>query len=156
MIQICHGMTEYVWRYKSFAEYFTSRGYVVFGNDIISHGRSNTQKSLGLYFTDWRNVYDDAEKAREYVQEKYPGLPVYILGFSRKGRVGCCRIYPCRGKRQTNPYKKIRRKFYFFVKIRNIIYAIQNRLSCEPAFVYVLHIQREYRDKLHLLILWKA
>ena len=52
MIQICHGMTEYVWRYKSFAEYFTSRGYVVFGNDIISHGRSNTQKSLGLYFTD--------------------------------------------------------------------------------------------------------
>ena len=51
IIQICHGMTEYVWRYKSFAEYFTSRGYVVFGNDIISHGRSNTQKSLGLYFT---------------------------------------------------------------------------------------------------------
>lgn len=89
MIQICHGMTEYVWRYKSFAEYFTSRGYIVFGNDIISHGRSNTSKSLGLYFNDWRNVYDDAEKTRAYVQEKYPYLPVYILGFSRKGKVGC-------------------------------------------------------------------
>ena len=49
--------------------------------------------------------------------------------------------------------KKFRRKFYFFVKIRHIIYAIQNRLSCEPAFVYALHIQCEYRDKLHLLIL---
>lgn len=99
MIQICHGMTEYVWRYKSFAEYFTSRGYVVFGNDIISHGRSNTQKSLGLYFTDWRNVYDDAEKAREYVQEKYPGLPVYILGFSLGS-------YVVRTMGSLFPYKK--------------------------------------------------
>ena len=38
----------------------------------------------------------------------------------------------------------------------HIIYAIQNRLSCEPAFVYALHIQCKYRDKLHLLILWKT
>ena len=39
---------------------------------------------------------------------------------SQKGRVGCCRIYPCRGKRQMDSYKKNRRKFYFFVKIRHI------------------------------------
>ena len=57
--------------------------------------------------------------------------------------------------KQTN-IKKFVENFTFFVKIRHIIYAIQNRLSCEPAFVYVLHIQCEYRDKLHLLILWKA
>lgn len=99
MIQICHGMTEYVWRYKSFAEYFTSRGYIVFGNDIISHGRSNTSKSLGLYFNDWRNVYDDAEKTREYVQEKYPYLPVYILGFSLGS-------YVVRTMGSLLPYKK--------------------------------------------------
>ena len=54
--------------------------------------------------------------------------------------------------KQTN-IKKFVENFTFFVKIRHIIYAIQNRLSCEPAFVYVLHIQCEYRDKLHLLIL---
>ena len=99
MIQICHGMTEYVWRYKSFAEYFTSRGYIVFGNDIISHGRSNTSKSLGLYFNDWRNVYDDAEKTRAYVQEKYPYLPVYILGFSLGS-------YVVRTMGSLLPYKK--------------------------------------------------
>ena len=57
--------------------------------------------------------------------------------------------------KQTN-IKKFVENFTFFVKIRHIIYAIQNRLSCEPAFVYVLHIQCEYMDKLHLLILWKA
>ena len=97
---------------------------------------------------------DTANNARSHTLSR--GHQARPANISRKGRVGCCRIYPCRGKRQTNPYKKIRRKFYFFVKIRNIIYAIQNRLSCEPAFVYVLHIQREYRDKLHLLILRKA
>ena len=50
----------------------------------------------------------------------------------------------------------IRAEKNFFVKIRHIIYAIQNRLSCEPAFVYVLYIQCKYRDKIHLLILWKT
>ena len=85
--------------YKSFAEYFTSRGYIVFGNDIISHGRSNTSKSLGLYFNDWRNVYDDAEKTRAYVQEKYPYLPVYILGFSLGS-------YVVRTMGSLLPYKK--------------------------------------------------
>ena len=35
------------------------------------------------------------------------------LKLSRKGRVGCCRIYPCRGKRQTDPYKKFVENFTF-------------------------------------------
>lgn len=48
MIQICHGMTEYVWRYKSFAEYFTSRGYIVFGNDIITMARK-TAANLNMH-----------------------------------------------------------------------------------------------------------
>lgn len=50
MIQICHGMTEHMDRYNEFAEYFTANGYIVFGNDIISHGRSTTIKSECLYF----------------------------------------------------------------------------------------------------------
>ena len=33
--------------------------------------------------------------------------------YSRKDRVGCCRIYPCRGKRQTDPYKKFVESFTF-------------------------------------------
>ena len=44
-------------------------------------------------------------------------LPKYVEGtlwnMSRKGRVGCCRIYPCRGKRQTDPYKKFVENFTF-------------------------------------------
>lgn len=60
MIQICHGMTEHIDRYDDFAEYFTERGYAVFGNDIISHGRSNVNKSWSLYLDDWFDTVRDA------------------------------------------------------------------------------------------------
>ena len=44
---------------------------------------------------------------------KYYGNGSEIPYRSRKGRVGCCRIYPCRGKRQTDPYKKFVENFTF-------------------------------------------
>ena len=82
LIQICHGMTEYMGRYVKFAKYFTSRGYIVFGNDIISHGHSTTPGSSCLYIDDWNDTVKDMVSAREYVSRKYPNLPIYLLGFS--------------------------------------------------------------------------
>ena len=82
LIQICHGMTEYMGRYVEFAKYFTSRGYIVFGNDIISHGHSTTPRSSCLYINDWNDTVKDMVSAREYVVRKYPNLPIYLLGFS--------------------------------------------------------------------------
>ena len=46
------------------------------------------------------------------VQDVY-AASVKLNKTSRKGRVGCCRIYPCRGKRQTDPYKKFVENFTF-------------------------------------------
>lgn len=40
VIQIAHGVTEYIGRYEAFAEYFTDRGFVVAGNDHLGHGES--------------------------------------------------------------------------------------------------------------------
>ena len=82
MIQICHGMTEHIDRYDDFAEYFTERGYAVFGNDIISHGRSNVNKSWSLYLDDWFDTVRDAINVRNHITKIYPDLPVYIVGFS--------------------------------------------------------------------------
>ena len=80
-------------------------------------------------------------------------LKIFLHGKTELDAAGFIRAEE--NDKQTN-IKKFVENFTFFVKIRHIIYAIQNRLSCEPAFVYVLHIQCEYMDKLHLLILWKA
>lgn len=82
MIQVCHGMTEHMGRYGDFAKFFTDRGYIVFGNDIISHGKSVTTKSSALYLADWFDAVNDVNLVREHVMQKYPGLPVYLLGFS--------------------------------------------------------------------------
>ena len=40
MIQVIHGMAEHVNRYSEFAEYFTERGFIVFGIDHLGHGET--------------------------------------------------------------------------------------------------------------------
>ena len=99
LIQICHGMTEYMGRYVEFAKYFTSRGYIVFGNDIISHGHSTTPRSSCLYINDWNDTVKDMVSAREYVARKYPDLPIYLLGFSLGSFI-------VRTNADLTPYKK--------------------------------------------------
>ena len=43
VIQLVHGITEYMGRYDKVAQYFTSKGYVVCGIDIIGHGPLTTE-----------------------------------------------------------------------------------------------------------------
>lgn len=99
LIQICHGMTEYMGRYADFAQYFTSRGFIVFGNDIISHGRSITTMSSCLCLSNWNDTVKDMKTAREYVSNKYPELPIYLLGFSLGSFI-------VRTNADLSPYKK--------------------------------------------------
>lgn len=40
VLQIAHGMVEYLERYAPFAEFLADRGFIVFGHDHIGHGRS--------------------------------------------------------------------------------------------------------------------
>ena len=86
-------------RYVEFAKYFTSRGYIVFGNDIISHGHSTTPRSSCLYINDWNDTVKDMVSAREYVVRKYPNLPIYLLGFSLGSFI-------VRTNADLTPYKK--------------------------------------------------
>ena len=50
---------------------------------------------------------------KKITNKKYEAIIQAKNIISRKGRVGCCRIYPCRGKRQTDPYKKFVENFTF-------------------------------------------
>lgn len=44
VIQLVHGMSEYVRRFQPIAEYFVSLGYVFCGNDHAGHGDSIQQE----------------------------------------------------------------------------------------------------------------
>lgn len=40
VLQLSHGMVEYVDRYSEFAEYLCEKGFYVVGNDHLGHGKS--------------------------------------------------------------------------------------------------------------------
>ena len=89
-----------IWgRYADFVHYSTSRGYIVFGNDIISHGRSITTKSSCLYLSNWNDTVKDMITAREYVSNKYPELPISLLAFFS-------RFLYCKDKCRSVPLQK--------------------------------------------------
>lgn len=85
VLQICHGMVEYINRYDEFAEFMAGHDYYVTGHDHLGHGKSiQTEEDLG-YFNETRGnqyVIGDIHKLRELTMKKHPGVPYYMLGHS--------------------------------------------------------------------------
>lgn len=85
IIQIAHGVTEYIERYKSFAEYFTKKGYIVIGNDHIGHGKSIVEGSKPMYFGpegSWNYAVQDVKTCMDIAKQKFPNIPYILIGFS--------------------------------------------------------------------------
>lgn len=84
VLQIIHGMVEYMGRYESFAEYMTEQGYVVVGEDHLGHGQSVRSDEYHGYFgkkgNEW--IISDIHTLRTKTQEEYQGLPYIMLGHS--------------------------------------------------------------------------
>ena len=56
VVQLVHGMAEYIGRYDEFARYLTTKGFCVFGHDHIGHGESVASKD------DWGKLPLDGGK----------------------------------------------------------------------------------------------
>lgn len=85
VIQIAHGVTEYILRYEDFANFFTQKGFVVVGNDLLGHGKSVGKDGKKMYFGpkgSWNYVVKDIDKCKQITKEKYPNVPYIMLGFS--------------------------------------------------------------------------
>ena len=52
VLQISHGMMEYVARYDAFAQYLCDRGWYVVGNDHLGHGKSVQSRSEYGFFNE--------------------------------------------------------------------------------------------------------
>ena len=85
VLQICHGMIEYIDRYDGFARYMAERGFVVVGNDHLGHGKSVcTDDDLG-FFKDknpGETLAKDAHHLTVLIKKMYPGIPYYLAGHS--------------------------------------------------------------------------
>jgi alpha-beta hydrolase superfamily lysophospholipase len=85
ILQIAHGMVEYIERYEEFATYLNQYGILVVGNDHLGHGSSVNSKEDYGFFGD-KNGSDilvhDMHSLRSRMQEAYPSVPYFMLGHS--------------------------------------------------------------------------
>ena len=85
VLQIAHGMVEYVDRYHEFAAFLADKGIYVVGHDHLGHGQSvNSEAEYGYFPQPDGNkmVIGDIHKLRKLTEEKYPGVPYFMLGHS--------------------------------------------------------------------------
>ena len=84
ILQIIHGMAEHVDRYEDFAKFLTDKGFVVTADDHLGHGKSLTEVGPGYFCKQdpATVVVRDVHRLKKLTEEKYPGVPYYILGHS--------------------------------------------------------------------------
>ncbi len=95
ILQIAHGMKEYIERYTEFAEVLSARGILVVGNDHLGHGKSVADDDGYSYFSaniGPDDVLADMHTLREHTQEKHPGVPYFLLGHSMGSAFARCYI----------------------------------------------------------------
>lgn len=85
VVQIVHGMSEYVERYEEFAQYLTSKGIVVTGEDHMGHGKSVGKDGKLGYFCEQDPatvLVRDVHRLKKATQTIYPDVPYVIVGHS--------------------------------------------------------------------------
>lgn len=85
VLQIAHGMVEFINRYDHFASFLADQGFLVVGHDHLGHGLSVTrEEDLGFFHQDGGNPYviADIHQLRLNTQAAYPDVPYFVMGHS--------------------------------------------------------------------------
>ena len=85
VLQIAHGMVEFIDRYDRFARVLAGEGILVAGNDHLGHGGSVKSKDDWGFFAEKngnRCVVEDMRSLQYLLRERYPSIPQFILGHS--------------------------------------------------------------------------
>lgn len=85
VLQIAHGMLEYINRYDEFANFIAENGFVVVGNDHLGHGDSVASDNDRGFFCEHEGeikVLGDMYNLMNIVKGFYPDIPYFLLGHS--------------------------------------------------------------------------
>ena len=85
IVQLAHGMIDYVGRYKEFADYLTGEGYIFAGNHHLGHGKSAAcDDDFGIFAEDGGVdlVIGDMHTMNKYLRDTFPTLPLIVMGHS--------------------------------------------------------------------------
>ncbi len=85
VIQIIHGMAEYMPRYNEFASFLAQNGYIVIGCDLYAHGKTcGKMEDLGVVirYDFMMAMIKSVEIVYEEVMMRFRDLPVYLFAHS--------------------------------------------------------------------------
>lgn len=84
VLQIIHGMVEFVGRYSAFASFLTDHGFAVVGHDLLGHGETAETPDDYGYFGENGNeiLIKDIHELRLRTSKEFNGKPYFILGHS--------------------------------------------------------------------------
>lgn len=97
VVQIVHGMAEYMERYEEFARFLTQQGFLVVGEDHLGHGKTVTEGGTYGYFCEQDPatvLVRDVHRLKKMTQSLYPQVPYIIIGHSMGSFI--LRNYLCR------------------------------------------------------------
>lgn len=84
IIQICHGMCEYIGRYHRFMEDMANDGFIVAGHDHLGHGDSSSKENYGYFGAKdgYKNLVEDLHQMTTLVKQEFGPLPYFLFGHS--------------------------------------------------------------------------
>jgi len=84
IVQISHGMIEYIERYDEFANFLADKGFLVIANDHLGHGQTAAcEDDLGYFGAEKsKTVVDDLYEVTKYAKQTYGALPYILFGHS--------------------------------------------------------------------------
>jgi len=87
ILQIAHGMQEFIERYNDFAIYMAQQGFLVVGNDHLGHGDSvqgGNRNYWGYFAKEQGNrlVLQDMRTLQSRTADAHPDVPYFLLGHS--------------------------------------------------------------------------
>lgn len=93
LIQISHGMCEYVKRYEDFIDYLCGLGYAVIANDHLGHGNSvSSDNDLGFFALEhgWIYLIKDLRKTFLIGRSLFGRIPHFFVGHSMGSIITRC------------------------------------------------------------------
>ncbi len=82
IVQVVHGIAEYVNRYDGFARWLNERQIAVVGEDHMGHGKSIPYGTQGYFNGGWFAAAADTYALMRQTMEAFPGVPYFLLGHS--------------------------------------------------------------------------
>ena len=84
VVQIVHGMQEYLLRYDYMAQRLCERGFAVCGHDHLGHGGSLIDGTPGYFGEEHPTdtLVADIHAVRQAFEKRFPGVPYFIFGHS--------------------------------------------------------------------------